>query len=53
MRVNLAAQVLISRSVVAGIRTALKLSKFKKVTTTDALSTANFIEKIDKLFELF
>lgn len=50
MRVNLAAQVF-SRSVSAAIRTAVEMGKMKRNTADIANSTANFIEKVDKVFD--
>lgn len=50
MRVKLAVQVL-SRSVAAGIKTAIELKKISNDNISVATATYNFIEKMDKLFD--
>lgn len=50
MRVKLATQIF-SRSVVAGIKTAIQLNKISSCNKEIACSTYKFIEKIDKLFD--
>lgn len=51
MRVNYAVQVL-SRSVSSAIRSISNLDKFSQKNKEHAESTANFIEKMDKLFDI-
>lgn len=50
MRVSLATQIF-SRSVAAGIKTTLQLKKFTNVSEQLSENTANFIERVDNIFD--
>lgn len=50
MRVSLAAPIF-SKSAAAAIRTTVELTKFERNTNETAIAIANFIEKMDKIFD--